>query len=234
VNVLIIHLLLAQGVRARNRKQSMNIALIGASGFIGSAIRIEALSRNHKVTALVSNPSKLQPEANLVIQQTDVLDTELLSQQLRGHAVVICAFSGHSDADIYGYYLKGIRALVDAVRAAGVPRLLLVGGAGSLEIQPGVQLLDTPEFPAQWKATAEGARAALQILRDLPDLDWTVLSPPPHIHPGTRTGSYRSGLNAVIQRDGGPADISLEDYAMAMMDEAESAKHCRRRFTVAN
>lgn len=212
----------------------MNIALIGASGFIGTAIRKEALSRKHKVTALVSDPSKLQPEANLDIQRTDVLDSELLSQQLRGHDVVISAFSGHADADIYGYYLKGIRSIVQAVRAANVPRLMLVGGAGSLEIQPGVQLLDTPEFPAQWKATAEGARAALQILRELPDMEWTVLSPPPHIHPGKRTGSYRTGLDAVIQRDGGPADISLEDYAVAMVDEAQSAKHRRQRFTVAN
>ena len=212
----------------------MNIALIGASGFIGSAIRKEALSRNHKVTALVSDPSKLQPEVNLDIRQTDVLDTERLARQLRGHDVVISAFSGHADADIYGYYLKGIHSLVQAMRAAGASRLLVVGGAGSLEVKPGVQLLDTPEFPAQWKATAEGARAALQILRELPDVDWTVLSPPPHVHPGTRTGNYRTGLDAVIQGDGGPADISLEDYAAAMVDEAEAAKHRRQRFTVAN
>src|SRR5687768_14884516 len=212
----------------------MNIALIGASGFIGSAIRKEALSRKHKVTALVSDPSKLQPEADLDVQQTDVIDTERLTRQLRGHAVVISAFSGHADADIYGYYVKGIQSLVEAVRAAGVPRLLLVGGAGSLEIKPGVQLLDTPEFPAQWKATAEGARAALQLMRSLTDVDWTVLSPPPHIHPGTRTGRYRSGLDAVIPGDNGPADISLEDYAVAMVDEAETPKHRRQRFTVAN
>ncbi len=212
----------------------MNIALIGASGFIGSAIRKEALSRNHKVTALVSDPSKLQPEANLDIQPTDVLDTERLAQQLRGHDVVISAFSGHADADIYGYYLKGIRSLVDAVRAAGVSRLLLVGGAGSLDVKPGVQLLDTPEFPAQWKATAEGAREALKLVRELPDLDWTVLSPPPHVHPGTRTGGYRTGLDTVIQGDSGPADISLEDYAVAMLDEAENAQHGRQRFTAAN
>jgi putative NADH-flavin reductase len=212
----------------------MHIALIGASGFIGSAIRKEALSRKHKVTALVSDPSKLQSEGNLDIQQTDVVDTERLTQQLAGHDVVISAFSGHGDADIYGYYLKGIRSLVQAVRAAGVSRLLLVGGAGSLEIKPGVQLLDTPEFPAQWKATAEGARAALQIMRNLTDLDWTVLSPPPHIHPGARTGRYRTALDAVIQGDNGPADISLEDYAVAMVDEAEAAEHRRQRFTVAN
>jgi len=212
----------------------MNIALIGASGFVGSVIRKEALSRKHKVTALVSDPSKLQPEANLDIRKTDVLDTTRLTEQLRGHDLVISAFSGHADADIYGYYLKGIRSLVEAVRASGVPRLLLVGGAGSLEVKPGVQLLDTPEFPAQWKATAEGARAALQMMRELRDIDWTVLSPPPHLQPGTRTGRYRSGLDAVIQGASGPADISLEDYAVAMLDEAETAKHRRQRFTVAH
>ena len=198
----------------------MNIALIGASGFIGSALRTEALSRGHRLTALVSNPSKLEPHANLEIKPANVLDTDSLAAQLRGHDMVISAFSGHADADIYGYYLKGIRSLLEAVRAAGVPRLLLVGGAGSLEVTPGVQLLDTPDFPAQWKATAEGARQALKLVRESTDLDWTVLSPPPHIHPGTRTGRYRTAQDAVIPGHGGPADISLEDYAVAMIDEA--------------
>lgn len=212
----------------------MNFALIGASGFIGSALRTEALARGHRLTAFVSDPSKIEPAANLEIQRVDVLDTGKLTAQLRGHDVVISAFSGHANADIYGYYLKGIRSLLDAARAAGVKRLLLVGGAGSLEVKPGVQLLDTPEFPAQWKATAEGAREALNLVRQTTDLDWTVLSPPPHIQPGTRTGRYRTGLDAVIPGDSGPADISLEDYAVAMIDEAESAKHSRQRFTVAN
>lgn len=212
----------------------MNIAIIGASGFIGSAVRKEALSRGHRVTALVSDPSKLAPEANLEVRPTDLLDTAKISAQLQGHDVVISAFSGHANADIYGYYMKGIASLLNAVRAAGMPRLLLVGGAGSLEVKPGVQLLDTPEFPAQWKATAEGAREALKLLRQTPDLDWTVLSPPPHIHPGTRTGRYRIGSDAVIPGNGGPADISLEDYAVAMLDEAETARYRRQRFTVAN
>jgi len=212
----------------------MNIALIGATGFIGSALRKEALSRGHRLTAFVRDPSKLEPAANLEIQRADVLDTATLTAQLRGHDVVISAFSGHADADIYGYYLKGIRSLLDAVRAAGVARLLLVGGAGSLEIEPGVQLLDTPQFPPEWKPTAEGAREALKLVRQTSDLDWTMLSPPPHIHPGERTGRYRTGLDAVIPGDSGPADISVEDYAVAMIDEAESAKHSRRRFAVAN
>lgn len=212
----------------------MNIALIGASGFIGSALRQEALSRGHQIKALVSNPSRLEPAAGLQVEATDVLDTARLSAQLRGHDVVISAFSGHAAADVYGYYLDGIRSLLQAARAAGVRRLLLVGGAGSLEIQPGVQLLDTPEFPAEWKATAEGAREALKLVRQTTELDWTVLSPPPHIHPGTRTGRYRTGLDAVIPGANGPADISVEDYAVAMIDEAEKPRHLRQRFTVAN
>jgi hypothetical protein len=212
----------------------VNIALIGASGFIGSAVRKEALARGHRVTALVSDPQKLEPAANLEVRRTDVLDTAKLAAQLRGHHVVISAFSGHANADIYGYYLKGIRSLLEAVRTAGLPRLLLVGGAGSLEVTPGVQLLDTLDFPDQWKATAEGAREALRLVRQSNDLDWTVLSPPPHVHPGTRTGQYRTGLDAVIPGSSGPADISLEDYAVAMVDEVEQARHRRQRFTVAN
>jgi len=212
----------------------VKIALIGASGFIGSALRKEALSRGHRLTALVPNPSRLEAAANQEIQPTDVLDTTRLTAQLQGHDAVISAFSGHANADIYGYYVKGIRSLLEAVRAAGGPRLLLVGGAGSLEVKPGVQLLDTPEFPAQWKATAEGAREALKLVRQTPDLDWTVLSPPPLIHPGTRTGHYRTGLDSVIAGDAGPADISVEDYAVAMIDEVENARHGRQRFTVAN
>lgn len=212
----------------------MKIALIGASGFIGSAIRAEALARGHQVTALVSNPGRLQSAPQLEIVATDALDTDRLAGQLRGHEVVISAFSGHAQGDVYAYYLKGIRSIVEATRGAGVARLLVVGGAGSLEVAPGVQLLDTPAFPAQWKATAEGARAALQLLREVNDLDWTMLSPPPMIHPGTRSGRYRTGTDAVIAGADGPADISVEDYAVAMLDEAQAPRHRRQRFTVAN
>lgn len=161
----------------------MRIALIGATGFIGSAIRQEALSRGHHVTAIVSNPARLPAAQGLEVQGADALDSQQLRAVLRGHDVVISAFSGHANSDVYGYYLKGMHSIIDAARATGV-RLLVVGGAGSLEVEPGVQLLDTPSFPEQWKATAEGARAALKLLRETPDVDWTVLSPPPMIHPG--------------------------------------------------
>lgn len=211
----------------------MKIALIGASGFIGSALRKEALARGHEVTALVSRPERLAPEARLQVHKTDALDSPSLARQLQGHELAISAFSGHASEDVYGYYLRGIRSIFAAVKAAGVPRLLMVGGAGSLEVQPGVQLLDTPEFPAQWKATAEGAREALRLLRQEKELDWTLLSPPPMIHPGTREGRYRKGGDQVLMGAQGPADISVEDYAVAMLDEAEKPTHSRQRFTVA-
>jgi uncharacterized protein len=208
----------------------MNIALIGASGFVGSALLQEALSRGHDVTALVSRPDRLAPAPRLRIEAADALDSARLAQQLRGHDVVISAFSGHAQSDVLGYYLRGLRSILSAVKAAGVPRLLVVGGAGSLEVAPGVQLLDTPEFPAAYKPTAEGARQALHLLRDEPTLDWTMLSPAPMLRPGERTGRYRVGGDQLIP---GGHEISVQDYAVAMLDEAQTPAHSRRRFTVA-
>jgi len=209
----------------------MNIALIGASGFIGSALRQEALARSHQVTALVSNPSRLDPAPNLKVVKLDALDTAALTQELAGKDAVISAFSGHAQGDVRGYYVQGIRSIVAAAKAAGV-RLLLVGGAGSLEVAPGVQVVDTPDFPAQWKATAEGARDALNLLRDETELDWTMLSPSAYIEPGQRTGKFRIGGDQLLVGEDGQSRISTQDYAMAMIDELEAPRHSRRRFTV--
>jgi uncharacterized protein len=210
----------------------MNIALIGASGFVGSALLKEALSRGHRVTALVNTPAKIAPQPNLEVVQADVLDRAGLVARLRGHDAVVSAFSGHAQADVFGYYVKGIRTIADAVKEAGVPRLLVVGGAGSLEVAPGVQLVDTPQFPEQWKATAEGAREALNLLRAETALDWTMLSPSAHLEPGRRTGKFRLGTDRLLQDENGDSRISLEDYAVAMIDELEQPAHPRRRFTV--
>jgi putative NADH-flavin reductase len=210
----------------------MNIALIGASGFIGSALLDEALARNHAVTALVSHPEKLAARANLTAVATDVLDAARLAAQLRGHDAVISAFSGHAQDDILGYYMKGIRSIIAATKAAAVPRLLVVGGAGSLQVAPGMDLLDTPEFPAQWKPTAEGAREALQLLRQEPALAWTMLSPAAVIAPGTRTETFRTGSDQLLVDANGDSRISLADYAVAMIDELEKPTHSRQRFTV--
>lgn len=210
----------------------MNIALIGASGFIGSALRQELLSRGHAVTALVSQPDKLAPAANLRTVKVDVLDTAALTVQLRGHDAVMSAFSGHAQQDVLGYYERGIRSIVAAAREARVPRLLVVGGAGSLEVAPGVQLLDTPQFPAAYRATAEGARLALNLLRAQEGLNWTMLSPSAVIFPGERTGRFRLGGDQLLVDAQGESRVSVQDYAAAFVDELERPAHERRRFTV--
>jgi hypothetical protein len=215
-----------------HKEHFMNIALIGATGFIGSALRKEALARGHKVTALVGHPEKLEAAANLTPVAADVLDQPLLAAQLRGHDAVISAFSGHAQGNVYDYYLQGFRSIVAAVKEADVPRLLVVGGAGSLEVAPGLQVVDTPDFPAQWKASAEGAREALKLLRQEQQLNWTMLSPSALIAPGERTGKFRSGTDQLLVDSKGESRISVEDYAVAMIDELERPAHARSRFTV--
>jgi uncharacterized protein len=210
----------------------MNIALIGASGFIGSALRKEALARGHSVTALVSQPGKLPAEPRLKAVEVNVHDTPALAAALEGHDAVLSAFSGHAQSDVLSYYLKGIRSVMAATRKAGIRRLLVVGGAGSLEVAPGQQLLDTPQFPEMYKPTAEGARQALLLLREERELDWTMLSPSAIIAPGARTGKFRLGGNQLLADPQGASKISVEDYAMAFIDELEKPAHSRKRFTV--
>ncbi|PRC95219.1 NAD(P)-dependent oxidoreductase [Solimicrobium silvestre] len=215
----------------------MKIILIGASGFIGSALLQEALSRQHQVTALVSNPAKIAAQANLTIVATNVNDTTALTEQLRGADAVISAFSGHAQADVYEYYVKGVQSIIAATKAAKTdkksPRLLMVGGAGSLEVAPGLQVVDTPSFPEQWKATAEGARQALTLLKQETELNWTMLSPAAHIEPGQRTNQFRLGLDQLLVDAKGESHISLQDYAVAMLNELENPVHTRQRFSIA-
>jgi uncharacterized protein len=210
----------------------MKIALIGATGFIGSKLLDEALARQHQVSALVGHPEKLAARANLTAVGTDVLDQARLAEQLKGHDAVISAFSGHAQSNTYDYYVQGIQSIIGATRQAGVAHLLVVGGAGSLEVAPGLQVVDTPDFPAQWKASAEGARQALQLLKLEPELNWTMLSPSAMITPGERSGKFRLGLDQLLVDDQGQSRISVEDYAVAMLDELERPAHSRQRFTV--
>lgn len=210
----------------------MKIAIIGATGYVGSAVLNEAAARGHAVTALVSSPDKVPDLGNVVAVKADVQAQDDLGAKLKGHDAVISAFSGHAQQDIRGYYVSGMESIIAASKDAGVARLLVVGGAGGLEVAPGVQLIDTPAFPQQWKATAEGARQALGMLRDEQSLDWTVLAPSAHLDPGTRTGQFRLGKDALLVDASGESRISLEDYAVAMIDELEHAAHSRSRFTV--
>lgn len=210
----------------------MKIAIIGATGFVGSALLKEAVTRGHEVTALVSDPTKVPASDKVLAVQADVLAKDSLADRLKGHDAIISAFSGHAQADVLGYYVKGVQSIISASKAAKVARLLVVGGAGGLEVAPGVQLIDTPQFPAQWKDTAEGARQALNLLRDEQELDWTVLAPSAHLEPGERTGKFRIGKDQLLADTTGKSHISLEDYAAAMIDELEQPAHSRSRFTV--
>lgn len=211
----------------------MNIALIGASGFIGSALREEALSRGHSVTALVSRPERLTARPGLSVRKVDVQDQAALAEAITGFDAVLSAFSGHAQEDVAGYYASGFDSILAAAKAAQVKRLMVVGGAGSLEVAPGQLLIDTPNFPSAYKATAEGARYALNALRAQSDVSWTMLSPAAAIAPGERTGRYQVGADQLLTDAEGNSKISVEDYAKAMIDELEAPKHLNSRFTLA-
>lgn len=212
----------------------MKIALIGASGFVGSAVLQEALNRGHQVTGIVRHPEKLLPQPTLTAVAADAYDAEALSGQLTDHDAVIHAFNpGWGTPDIRQRFVQGTQAIYAAVKQAAVKRLLVVGGAGSLYVAPGLQLLDTADFPADYKEGAEGARQALQLIQSETALDWSFISPPAHLHPGKRTGQFRLGSDQLLMFGEAPAGIAVTDLAVAIIDELENPQHIRQRFTVA-
>ena len=211
----------------------MKIALIGATGFVGSAILKEALDRGHDVTAIVRNPAKLKPHQKLHPQKGDVYNADEVARLVAGHDAVISAFNpGWSNPGIYNQQVKGTRAIIDGVKKTGIKRLLFVGGAGSLEVKPGVQALDLPGFPAEYKQGALATREALIMLRKESGLDWSFLSPSADLAPGQRTGKFRLAADQMLSDAHGQSRISTQDYAVAMIDEVEKPAHVRQRFTV--
>ena len=211
----------------------MKIALIGATGFVGSAILKEAVDRGHEVAAIVRNPDKLTPHAKLHPKKGDVYNEDEVVRLVTGHDAVISAFNpGWSNPDIYNQQVRGARSIINGVKKAGVKRLLFVGGAGSLEVKPGIQSVDLPEFPAEYKQGALATREALNMLRKEVNLEWSFLSPSADLSPGKRTGKFRLGTDQLLTSAQGESRISVEDYAIAMIDEIERPKHIRRRFTV--
>jgi uncharacterized protein len=216
----------------------MKIALIGATGFVGAAVLVELLARDHHVTALVRHPSKVDVRANVTAKALDVYDTAAVAAAVRGHDAVISAFNpGWDVPELYAQFMKGSAAIDAGVEASGVKRLLVVGGAGSLFVAPGVQMVDTPEFashvPPNIIPGAKAARDALTALRANATLDWTFLSPPALLAPGERTGKYRVGGEQLLMAGEAPAGISVADLAVAIVDEIETPRHVRARFTVA-
>ena len=214
----------------------MKIALIGASGFVGTAVLNELIERGHSITAIVRNPERVKENAPITVVQVNVHDEDRLADIIKGHDAVVNSFSpGISSSNIYEDYLSGNIAIQNGVTKSGVKRLLVIGGAGSLFITPDQQLVDSPEFPADWKAGASSARDYLNVIKNENELDWTFLSPSIEMYKGnggSRLGKYRTGLDTPVYDENGRNFISVEDLAIAIVDELERPQFIRQRFTV--
>lgn len=216
----------------------MKIALIGASGFVGSAVLKEALERGHEVKAIVRHPEKISVENEKLEKiKANALNADEVTVAVKGVDAVINAYNaGWTNPNIHDEFLEGSKAIQQGVKNSGVKRFFTIGGAGSLFVAPNVQLVDTPQFPNDWKAGALAARAYLNIIKEEKDLDWTFLSPAIEMHQGTsgtKKGHYRTGLDNPVFDEKGRSIISVEDMASAIVDEIEKPRHIRKRFTVA-
>lgn len=206
------------------------IALFGATGRIGSHILNEALARGHQVTAIVRDAQRTLPARNgLSCRPGDILKPESVALSVTGNDVVVSAYgpgAGSSDQIV-----TAAKALVEGVAAEQPMRLIAVNGAGGLQVSPGVLLMDTPDFPHKWKLVAQAHRDALDVFRTA-KFDWVCVSPPAEIHPGSRTGKYRTATDQLIVDGNSKSWISLEDFAAAVVDEIEKPQFHRQRFTV--
>lgn len=216
----------------------MNLAVIGATGYVGDAVVRELAARGHNITAFARNPAKVLAAANVRAVAADVTAADFAAQ-LAGFDAVVSAFNpGWTNPHIARDFRAGYAAILAAAKAAQVPYLLAVGGAGSLYVAPGVQLIDTPVFPQE---IYDGANAARELLRDLQardDLNWSLISPPARLGAEAgfseeRTGKYRLGQDDLLMDGDAPAGISVADLAVAIADDVEQKAHLRQRFTVA-
>ncbi|MBX9848458.1 MAG: NAD(P)H-binding protein [Rhodocyclaceae bacterium] len=211
----------------------MKIALIGATGFVGAAVLAELLQRGHSVGALARNPAKLAAQDKLTVIKADVLDSEQVATAVAGYDAVISAYNpGWTNPNIHDEFLQGSEAILAGLRMVGVKRVLVVGGAGSLYLPDGSQLVDSPDFPAEWKPGALAARELLNRIRKDTVLDWTFLSPPVHLEPGAHEGPYRVSEETPIMAGNAPGRITVADLAVAIVDEIETPKFVQKRFTV--
>lgn len=216
-----------------------DIILIGASGFVGSAILEEALNRGHKVTALVRNPEKIQVKnGNLTVLAVDATDVEALSKVVAGKDAVISAYNpGWGNPRLYEEILENYPKIIEGVKKAGVQRLLVVGGAGVLYVQPGMRLMDSGTLPAELMPAVNGeGELFLNVLSKENDIDWVYFAPPANLGnmgKGIRTGKYRLGTDTLLVDEKGDSFISVEDYAVAMIDELEQEAHHKALFTAA-
>lgn len=210
----------------------MKIALIGATGFVGSAILNELADRKQEITAIARTP---KDTANATWIAADIFNVDALAEILKGHDAVVNAYNpGWTNPNIYDDFLAGSKAIQEAVKKSGVKRYITIGGAGSLFVAPGLQAVDTPDFPKEFYAGATAARDYLNILREEKELDWAFFSPAFEMHQGIttgRTGKYRLGLENPVFNDEQRSILSVEDLAVVIADEIETPKHHQVRFT---
>ena len=208
----------------------MKVVLFGASGMIGSRVLNELVRRGHTVTAVIRHPEKVQPANGVKVVQGDITSRTDVAEAAQGADAAISAYSPpRTNPETI---VDATRSLLSGLADVGVTRVIVVGGAGSLEVAPGVQLVDTPSFPPVWMAIALAHRDVLPVLKES-DLDWTCFSPAALIEPGERTGKFRLGGTRLLANDRGESKISAEDYAVALVDELENPRHIRQQFTAA-
>jgi hypothetical protein len=215
----------------------MKIAVIGATGFVGSKIRDEALTRGHQVTAIVRKPENLPAHPRLAVRPLDIADTAALTQALAGHDAIVSAYSPGRASPIetvYETFVAAHRSIIDAAKLSEVARYLAVGGAASLKTPEGLEFMESPAAAgfAAFMPALRGTREQYYMLKGEPQLDWVFLAPSVMLAPGERTGKYRTGKDHILYSEPGKSAISLEDYAVAMIDEIERPAHHRERFTV--
>ena len=214
----------------------MKIALIGATGFVGSNILNELANRNHEVTAIARNPKESEL-ANVNFVKADIFNTEELSEILKNHDVVVSAYNpGWTNPNIYDDFIAGSNAIVEGVKKSGVNRYITIGGAGSLFVAPNLQAVDTPDFPKEIYPGASAARDFLNTLKEEKEFDWAFFSPAFEMHQGIttgRTGKYRLGLENPVFDENQRSILSGEDLAVVIADEVENPKHHQIRFTAA-
>ena len=213
------------------------VAVIGATGFVGTQVVKELANRGYFVNALARNTSKIEESENVKAKAVDVYNTSELAEILLGNDAVISTFNpGWTNPNIFEDFLKGAESIEKAVEESGVKRFITVGGAGSLYIAENLQLIDTPEFPAEIKPGAEAARQYLEIIKKNENLDWTFFSPAIEMHQGTagvRKGTYRTALENPVFDEEGRSVLSVEDVAVALVDELENNQFVKQRFTAA-
>ena len=214
----------------------MKIAVIGATGFVGSSIVRELVYRNHQVLG-ISRKADLAGTERLQYLAVDIFNQEVLAEALKGYDVVVNAFfSGFQVPEVYNTFLSGLVSIQNAVKLAGVSRLVVIGEASSLYVSEGVQLFDTPDFPQEYALGSAAAKHYLEIIKKETELDWTYFCPAPEMHAGIttgRTGKYRLGLENPVYDDHNRSQLSVEDVGVVIADEIEQPRHRHTRFTAA-